>query len=86
MLFELNCGYYPWMLYEEEVNSRFKSKSTDELLVELRELMSVCQKNFHHAHKFQKQAHNKGVKSWSYAPSKKILLNRKYIKTKRNQK
>ena len=40
--FELNCGYYPWMLYEEEVDSRYKSKSADKLSAELRELMIVC--------------------------------------------
>ena len=40
--FELNCGYHPWMLYEEEVDPRSKSKLADELSVELRELMIVC--------------------------------------------
>ena len=43
--FELNYGYYPWMLYKEEVDSCSKFKSTDKLSVELRELMIVCQKN-----------------------------------------
>ena len=31
-------------------------------------------------------AHNKGVKPRSYAPSDKVWLNSKYIKTKQNQK
>ena len=47
--FELNCGYYPRILYEEKVDSRSKSKSADELSVKLRELMIVCQKNLYHA-------------------------------------
>ena len=63
--FELNCGYHPWMLYEEEVDSRSKSKSADKLSAELRELMIVCQENLHYAQELQKQAHNKGVKPMS---------------------
>ena len=47
--FELNCSYHPWMSYKEEVNPHSKLKSTDELSVELRELMIVCQKNLHYA-------------------------------------
>ena len=48
--------------------------------------MIVCRENLHHAQELQKQAHNKGVKPWSYALGEKIWLNSKYIKTKRNQK
>ena len=48
-LFELNCGYHPQLSYKEKVDSRFQFKSADELLAELKELMIVCQKNFHHA-------------------------------------
>ena len=82
--FELNCDYYSWMSYEEKVDPRFKSKSADKLLAELRKLIIVCQKNFYYAQKLQKQTHNKGVKSWSYALGKKVRLNSKYIKNKRN--
>ena len=49
MPFELNYGYYPQMSYEEDVDPCSQSKSADELLVELRELMIVCQENFYHA-------------------------------------
>ena len=45
---ELNCSYHPWMLYKEDVDSFFKSKSADELLAELRELMIVYWQNLHH--------------------------------------
>ena len=48
--------------------------------------MIVCQENLYHAQELQKQAHNKGVKPRSYASSKKVWLNSKYIKTKHNQK
>ena len=84
--FELNCGYHPRMSYEEEVDSRSKSKSADELSTELRELMIVCRENLHHAQELQKRAHDKGVKPRSYAPGDKVWLNSKYIKTKRNRK
>ena len=47
-LFELNYGYYPRMLYKEDVDPRSQSKSADKLSAELRKLMIVCQENFHH--------------------------------------
>ena len=46
----------------------------------------MCQENYHHAQELQKRAHNKEVKSQNYALSKKIWLNSKCIKTKRNRK
>ena len=85
-LFELNCGYYPWMLYEKKVDPRSQSKSADELSEELRNLMVVYCKNLYHAQNFQKQAHDKGVKPRSYALDERVWLNSKYIKTKRNRK
>ena len=54
--------------------------------MELRELMNVYLQNLLYAKDFQKRVHDKGVKPWSYAPDKKVWLNSKYIKTKRNQK
>ena len=84
-LFELNCGYHPWMLYEEDVDSRSQSKSADELLAELRELMIVCREDFHHTQELQKQGHDKGVKPRSYIFDDKVWFNSKYIKTKCNQ-
>ena len=84
--FELNCGYYPQILYKDNINSRSKSKLADNLLAELRELMIICKKNLHHAQEFQKWAHDKGIKPRSYVPSDKVWLNNKYIKTKQNWK
>ena len=70
--FKLNWGYHPCDFFEKNTNLCFKSKSTDELSAELWDLMTVCRKNFYHAQKLQKQAHDKGVKSRNYAPSDKI--------------
>ncbi len=52
--FELNCGYYLRASYEEDVDPRSKSKSTDELATELRELMTVYRKNLQHTQELQK--------------------------------
>ena len=48
--------------------------------------MIVYRKNLHYTQELQKQTYNKEVKPWSYAFDKKVWLNSKYIKTKRNQK
>ena len=84
--FELNCGYHPWMSYEEKVNPCSKSKSADKLSAEPRDLMIVCQENLHHAQELQKRAHNKSIKPRRYAYGDKVWLNSKYIKTKQNRK
>ena len=84
--FELNCGYHPRVSYEEDLDPRLKSKTAEELFSELRNLMAVCQQNFYHAHKLQKQAHNKGVKPQSYAPGDKVWLSSKHLRIKRNRK
>ena len=86
MPFELNYGYYPQVLYEDDVDSCSKSKSADDLSAELRKLMIVCRENLHHAQEFQKRAYDKGVKPRNYAPDNKVWLNSKYIKTKQNRK
>ncbi len=84
--FELNCGYHLRVSFEEDVDPSLRSRSTNKLVEELRELMEVCYQNLLHAQELQKRAYDKGVKSRSYAPDKKVWLNSKYIKTKRNKK
>ena len=84
--FEPNCGYHPCVFYKEDVNPCSKSKLTDNLANNLRELMNVCWENLQHAQDLQKHAHNKGTKPRCYAPGDKVWLNSKYIKTKQNQK
>ena len=79
-------GYHRWVSYEEDLDPRSKSRTAEELSSELRELMTVCQQNLHHAQELQKQGHNKGVKPQSYAPGEKVWLSSKYLKTKRNRK
>ena len=54
------------MLYKNNVNSLFKSKSVDKLSVELRELIIICRKNFYHSQEIQKRVYNKSVKLKSY--------------------
>ena len=48
-LFEFNCGYYPQMLYKDDVDPCSMSKSANKLSTELKELMIVCRKNLYHA-------------------------------------
>ncbi len=85
-LFKLNCGYHPKVSFEEDIDLRSRSRSANELAKELRELMEVCCQNLFHAQELQKRAHDKRIKSHSYAPDEKIWLNSRYIKTKRNKK
>ena len=70
------------MSYQENINPRSKSKPADELSTKLRELIIVCQENFHHAQKIQKRIYNKSVKSKNFASNDRVWLNSKYIKTK----
>ena len=48
--------------------------------------MIICRENLHNVQNLQKQAHDKSTKARSYAPSNKVWLNSKYIKTKQNRK
>ena len=82
--FELNCGFYPQVFFEDDLDPRSKSRSVNKLANKLKELMNICQQNLLHAQKLQKKAHNKGMKPRSYAPEEKVWLNSKYIKTKQN--
>ncbi len=84
-LFELNCGYYPRVSLEEDVDPRLRSCSANGLAEELGELIEVCYQNLLYVQDLQKRAYDKQVKSQSYAPGEKVWLNSKYIKTKRNK-
>ncbi len=85
-LFELNCGYHPRVFFKDDVDPRLRSRSVNKLAEQLKELIEICCQNLFHLQKLQKRAHDKGPKSRSYAPGKKVWLNSKYIKTKRNKK
>ena len=45
--FELNCGYHLCVFYEEDFDSRSKSRTAEELSSELQELITICQQNLH---------------------------------------
>ena len=75
--FELNCGYHFRVSFKENTNPCSQSKSVDELLAKLQNLMTVYQENLYHAQKLQKQAYNKGLKPRSYVPNDKVWLNSK---------
>ena len=42
--FALICGYHFWVFVDKDTNPYLQSKSADELSVELRDLITVCQK------------------------------------------
>ena len=84
--FKLNCSYHFWILYKNKITFYFKSKSANKLLAKLRELIIIYRENFHHTHKFQIQAYDKGIKFKNYPSSKKVWLYSKYIKIKLNLK
>ena len=84
ILFKINCGYHPRVSFEENVDPHSKSRFANKLAKELKELIEIYYQNLLYAQKLQKRAHDKGVKSRSYTLGKKIWLNSKYIKTKKN--
>ena len=86
MSFKLNCRYSLCVFYKKIFDLRFRSKAADELTKKLRNLIATYRENLQHAQELQKRAHDKRIKSRSYASSKKAWLNSKYIKNKRNQK
>lgn len=46
--FELNCGYYFWILYKKKVDLRSQYKSANKLSEGLRELIILFCKNLYH--------------------------------------
>lgn len=43
--FELNYYFHPQVFYKKDVNPHFQSKSINELIIKLRELMTICREN-----------------------------------------
>ncbi len=76
----------PKVSFKEDIDFHSKSHSANKLTDKLRKLTEVCCQNLLHIEELQKRPHNKRVKSRSYALGKKVWLNSKYIKTKRNKK
>ena len=71
---------------KKNLDSCLKSITAKKLFINLQKLLNICQQNFHHTYKLQKQANNKEVKPQNYAPGNKIWLSNKYFKTKQNCK
>ncbi len=46
--FNFNCGYHPRVSFEKDVDPCSRSRSTNELVKELKELMEVCCQNLLH--------------------------------------
>ena len=78
-LFKLNCGYYPCIFFNNDTNFLFQLKTAIEQSSKLNKQMTVCQKKFYYTQEFQKQVHDKGVKSRSYVSSNTVWLKNKYI-------
>ncbi len=70
--FKYNCGYHPKISFEEDINHCLRSRSTKKLAKEMRELIKSCYQNLFYIQELQKKAHNKRVKSCSYALDKKV--------------
>ena len=54
MPFKLNYVYYPCMSYEKDIDPCFGSKTVEELLGKLQELISTCCENLNDAQELQK--------------------------------
>lgn len=65
-------GYHLYAFYKKDINICFLSKSANVLANELKKLMIIWIKIFHHAHNLQKRHHNKATKLGNYAPSNKV--------------
>ena len=59
--FELNYGYHPRVFYKKNLDLCLKSKTVEKLSSKLWNFIAICQQNFYHAQKLQKQAHDKDV-------------------------
>lgn len=46
--FELNCGYCFCVFFEDNANSRFSSRSSEELAKKIKDLIYICQQNLLH--------------------------------------
>ena len=57
--FELNCSYYPYVFFEENINLHFQSKTVKQLSGKLKKRITICQKNLYHVQELQKQAKKK---------------------------
>lgn len=62
MPFELNCSYYFWVSYKENIESYFRLKIAEKPLFKLYKLMTICRGNLIHAEELRKKLFNKYAK------------------------
>lgn len=84
--FELSCGYHLQVSYKEDIDPHSKFKSANKLAMELWKLTVIYQKNIEHAQKLLIKTYKERTKLKSYALGRKVWLNIKYMKIKRNKK
>ncbi len=46
--FKLNYGYHPHAFYKENLDPHSQSKSAEELVNQLRDLITICKENFYY--------------------------------------
>ncbi len=63
--FELNYGFYPQVLFQEDVNPPSRSCFANKLANKLKRLIEICYQNLLYIQKLQKKAYDKGIKSCS---------------------
>ena len=59
--FELNCGYYLYIFFQENTNSCFWSKTVNKSLIELKKLNKIYQDNICCIHRLSNLAYNKNI-------------------------
>lgn len=64
--FKLNFSYYLPIFFKENFNFRFQSKLANKLLIKLKKLRIIFQKNFYYIQKLQIYIYNKNAKPKSY--------------------
>ena len=85
-LFKLSYSYHSKVLFKEDINFYLRFCSIDKLAKKLKGLMKICCQNLLYTQELQKKAYDKGVKDRNYTLGKKVWLNSKYIKIKKNKK
>lgn len=71
-VFELNCGYYPRVLFQDETDPYSRFQPANELVKKLKKLMKICCQNLIYIQELQKKVYDKRVKNCSYTLNKKV--------------
>lgn len=59
ILIELNCNYYLYVSFEDNIDCYSISYFIDKLAKKLRDWISICWQNLFYTYKLLKQTHNK---------------------------